>query len=45
VGKVDKELLNESVRVFVYILNQYDKEVVYTKDYNEYNVRVVKWKA
>ena len=45
VGKVDKKLLNESVRVFVYILNQYDKEVVYTKDYNEYNVRVVKWKA
>jgi len=45
VGKIDRELLNESVRVFVYILNHYDKEVVYTKDYNEFNVRVVKWKV
>ncbi|MEO1923529.1 MAG: hypothetical protein ABGX25_03295 [Nautiliaceae bacterium] len=45
VGNVDKNLLNESVRVFVYILNHYDKELVYTEEYNEFNVRVVKWKA
>jgi hypothetical protein len=45
VGRIDKELLNESVRVFVYILNHYDKKLNYTRDYNEYNVRVVKWKA
>ena len=45
IGEVDKELLNESVRVFVYILNHYDKKLEYTKKYNEYNVRVVKWKA
>jgi hypothetical protein len=45
IGKIDKELLNESVRVFVYILNQYDKQLNYTKKYNEYNIRVVKWKA
>jgi hypothetical protein len=45
VGKIDKELLNESVRVFVYIINHYDKNLFYTKEYNEYNVRIVKWKA
>ncbi|NPA87125.1 MAG: hypothetical protein GXO01_00330 [Epsilonproteobacteria bacterium] len=45
VGKIDKELLNESVRVFVYILNHFDKKLTYTKEYNEFNVRVVKWKA
>jgi hypothetical protein len=45
VGKVDKELLNESVRVFVYILNHYDKELIYTKEYNEFNVRIVKWRV
>ncbi|NPA87434.1 MAG: hypothetical protein GXO01_01890 [Epsilonproteobacteria bacterium] len=45
VGELDRELLNESVRVFVYILNHYDKNLIYTKTYNEYNVRVVKWKA
>jgi len=44
VGKVDRELLNESVRVFVYILNHYDKNLEYKKEYNEFNVRVVKWK-
>lgn len=44
VGEIDKELLNESVRVFVYILNHYDKNLEYTKEYNEYNVKVVKWK-
>jgi len=45
VGEVNKELLNESVRVFVYILNHYDKNLVYTKRYNEYNVKVVKWRV
>jgi len=45
VGKVDKELLNESVRVFVYILNHYDKKLKYTDEYNEYNVRIIKWRA
>ncbi len=45
VGKIDKELLNESVRVFVYILNHYDKKLIYTNKYNEFNIRVVKWKA
>ncbi len=39
-----KELLNESVRVFVYILNNYDKNLVYSKEYNKYGVRIVKWK-
>jgi hypothetical protein len=45
VGKIDKKLLNESVRVFVYILNHYDKKLIYTNEYNEFNIRVVKWKA
>jgi hypothetical protein len=45
VGKIDKELLNENVRVFVYILNHFDKNLEYKKEYNEFNVRVVKWKA
>ena len=45
IGKLDRELLNESVRVFVYILNHYDKNLEYTKEFNEYNVRIVKWKA
>jgi len=45
VGKIDKELLNESVRVFVYILNHYDKKMEYTKKFNEYNIRVVKWRV
>ncbi|WP_456480085.1 hypothetical protein [Nautilia sp.] len=45
VGEVDRRLLNESVRVFVYIMNHYDKQLVYTKEYNEFNVRVVKWRA
>jgi len=44
VGKVDRELLNESVRVFVYILNHYDKNLEYEKEYNEFNVKVVRWK-
>ena len=44
VGEIDKELLNESVRVFVYILNHYDKHLEYEKEYNEFNVKVVKWK-
>jgi len=43
VGKIDKELLNESVRVFVYILNHFDKKLQYTKEYNQFNVKVVKW--
>ena len=42
--KFKKELLNESVRVFVYILNNYDKNLVYSKEYNKYGVRIVKWK-
>jgi hypothetical protein len=29
----------------VYILNHYDKNLEYTKEFNEYNVRIVKWKA
>jgi hypothetical protein len=45
IGKLDRELLNESVRVFVYILNHYDKNLEYTKEFNEYNVRIVKWKV
>ncbi|NPA12021.1 MAG: hypothetical protein GXO62_07250 [Epsilonproteobacteria bacterium] len=45
VGEIDRELLNESVRVFVYILNHYDKELVYTKEYNEFNIRIVKWRV
>ena len=44
IGKLDKELINESVRVFVYILNHYDKYLEYEKEYNEFNVKVVKWK-
>ena len=44
VGNVDRELLNESVRVFVYILNHHDKNLEYKKEYNEFNVRIVKWK-
>ncbi len=44
IGKIDKELLNESVRVFVYILNHYDKNLVYKKGYNKYNVKVVEWR-
>ena len=44
VGKIDRELLNESVRVFVYILNHYDKSLEYTNEFNEFNVKVVKWK-
>lgn len=43
--RIDRELINESVRVFVYILNHYDKKLEYKKGYNEYNVRIVKWKA
>ncbi|GAX87484.1 conserved hypothetical protein [Lebetimonas natsushimae] len=43
--RIDRELINESVRVFVYILNHYDREIEYKKGYNEYNVRIVKWKA
>jgi len=43
--RIDKELINESVRVFVYILNHYDKHLEYDKKYNEYNVRIVRWKA
>jgi hypothetical protein len=43
--RIDRELINESVRVFVYILNHYDKELEYKKGYNEYNVRIVRWKA
>jgi hypothetical protein len=43
--RIDKELINESVRVFVYILNHYDKKLEYKKEYNEYNVRIVRWKA
>jgi cell division protein ZapA (FtsZ GTPase activity inhibitor) len=42
--RIDRELINESVRVFVYILNHYDKKLEYKRGYNEYNVRVVKWK-
>jgi hypothetical protein len=45
VGKIDKDLLNESVRVFVYILNHFDKKLKYEKEYNEFNIRVVKWKV
>jgi hypothetical protein len=45
IGKVDRELLNESVRVFVYILNEYDKELIYTDEFNEFNVRVVRWRV
>ena len=45
IGEVDRDLLNESVRVFVYILNHYDKELEYTKEYNEFNVKVVKWRV
>ncbi len=44
VGKIDRELLNESVRVFVYILNHHDKSLEYTNEFNEFNVKVVKWK-
>jgi len=45
IGKIDRELLNESVRVFVYLLNHYDKELIYTPHYNEFNVRIVQWKV
>ena len=45
VGEIDRELLNESVRVFVYILNHFDRNLEYTKEYNEFNVKVVKWKG
>jgi len=44
VGEIDKDLLNESVRVFVYILNHYDKNLEYEKEYNEFNVKVVRWR-
>jgi len=44
VGEIDRELLNESVRVFVYILNHFDKNLEYTKEYNQFNVKVVRWK-
>jgi hypothetical protein len=44
IEKKDKELINESVRVFVYILNHYDRKVVYMDEFNKYNVRIVKWK-
>ena len=44
VGEVDRALLNESVRVFVYILNHYGKNLEYLNEFNEFNVRVVKWK-
>jgi len=43
--RIDEELINESVRVFVYILNHYDKKIEYDKKYNEYNVRIVRWKT
>lgn len=45
VGEIDKELVSECVRVFVYILNHFDKELIYTNEYNEFNIRVVKWRA
>ncbi len=45
VGKIDRELLNESIRIFVYILNEYDKELIYTDEFNEFNVRVVRWRV
>jgi hypothetical protein len=45
IPRIDRELINESVRVFVYILNHYEKELEYEKGYNEYNVRIVRWKA
>ncbi|EDM23104.1 hypothetical protein [Caminibacter mediatlanticus] len=44
IGKIDKKLLNESVRVFVYILNHYDKKLEYKNRFNKFNVKVVKWK-
>jgi hypothetical protein len=43
--RIDRDLINESVRVFVYILNHYDKQIEYKRGYNEYNVRIVRWRA
>ena len=38
------EFISEALRVYVYIINHYDKNIVYTNEYNKYNVRIVKWK-
>jgi len=44
IDKKNDKLLSESIRVFVYVLNHYDKNIIYTKNYNEFNVRICKWK-
>jgi len=44
IEKKDKKFMVESVRVFVYVLNHYDKNIIYTDKFNEFNVRICKWK-
>ena len=44
IEKKDKNFIAESVRVFVYVLNHYDKNIIYTDDFNEFNIRICKWK-
>jgi hypothetical protein len=44
INLIPKNDINESVRIFMHIINHYDEKIEYKDKFNSYNIRVVKWK-